>query len=324
MSALGEVLPALRHVAGCRSHARHARRRCRHPRPAARRAGERARGAAPASPCSSATWSDRPRSPRGSTRRTSATSSASTTGASSARCGRSTATWRCCWGTAPSSTSAYPHGHEDNAARAVRAALALVAEVGKLTVLDQALRVRIGVATGMVVVGDMTDGDSDRERTALGETPNLAARLQALAEPDTVVIAGSTVAPRPAIRFTYRDLGAFPIKGFAAPVQVWKVMGTAPAADAFATLRPDGETRPGERRRVVDALVGREQEPGLLRDCWEQVAEGRGRVVLVMGDSGIGKTRLVQTLVAEVAEQPHVLARARAAPRTTRTARSTP
>ena len=200
----------------------------------------------------------------------------------------------------------FPHGHEDNAARAVRAALALVAEVGKLTVLDQPLRVRIGVATGMVVVGDMTDGDSDRERTALGETPNLAARLQALAEPDTVVIAGSTKRLA-GDRFTYRDLGSFPIKGFAAPVQVWKVMGTAPAADAFATLRPDGDMHPVSVGAWSTPLVGREQELGLLRDCWEQVAEGRGRVVLVMGDSGIGKTRLVQTLVTEVAEQPHVL-----------------
>jgi class 3 adenylate cyclase/tetratricopeptide (TPR) repeat protein len=201
----------------------------------------------------------------------------------------------------------YPHGHEDNAARAVRAALALVSQVGSLRAQDEPLHVRIGVATGMVVVGDLVEAGARRERTALGETPNLAARLQALAEPDTVVIADVT-RRLAGDRFAYEDLGAFPVKGFVAPVQVWKVTGVAPTPEAFAAVRPNAPDSPAPAAGAGPTpLVGRDQELGLLRDCWEQVAEGQGRVVLVMGDPGIGKTRLVQTLVADVADQPHVL-----------------
>jgi class 3 adenylate cyclase/predicted ATPase len=201
----------------------------------------------------------------------------------------------------------YPNGHDDNAVRAVRAGLALVSRVGELAVVDGPLHVRIGVATGLVVVGDLAQAGAVRERIALGETPNLAARLQSLAAPDGVVIADGT---RRLVgdRFTYQNLGVFPIKGFVAPVQVWQVTGAAAVADAFASMRPEPSTRrPPPASVGPTPLVGRDQELGLLHDSWEQVTEGQGRVVLIMGDPGIGKTRLVQTMVAEVADRPHVL-----------------
>jgi len=113
----------------------------------------------------------------------------------------------------------YPNGHEDNAVRAIRAGLALVARIGQLTGVDGPLHVRIGVATGLVVVGDLAEAGAVRERIALGETPNLAARLQSLAAPDGIVIADGT-RRLAGERFTYQNLGMFPISGFVAPVQV--------------------------------------------------------------------------------------------------------
>jgi len=200
----------------------------------------------------------------------------------------------------------YPNGHDDNAVRAIRAGLALVGRIGELEGVGGPLRVRIGVATGLVVVGDLAQAGAVRERIALGETPNLAARLQSLAAPDGVVIADGT-RRLAGDRFTYQNLGVFPIKGFVAPVQVWQVTGTAAVAEAFATLRPDPSRRPPPATVGPTPLVGRDQELGLLHDSWEQVIEGQGRVVLIMGDPGIGKTRLVQTMVADVADRPHVL-----------------
>ena len=201
----------------------------------------------------------------------------------------------------------YPHGHEDNAVRAVRAALALVSNLGKLTTLDIRLSVRIGVATGLVVVGELVNAGVAGEQTALGETPNLAARLQALAEPNAIVIADST-RRLAGDQFTYRDLGNVSIKGFDVPVHVWQVTGTTRGSDSFAVLRPDMPPRKETPAGVGPTpIVGREQERGLLHDCWEQVTEGRGRVVLLTGDPGIGKSRLVQTLSADIERESHVL-----------------
>ena len=201
----------------------------------------------------------------------------------------------------------YPQGHEDNAARALRAALALILNVGKLNTLDTHLRVRIGVATGLVVVGELVDAGVAHEQTVLGETPNLAARLQAVAEPNAIVIADST-RRLAGDRFTYRDLGFVPLKGFDAPAHVWQVTGAARGSESFAVLRPDMPPRKEMAAGVgATPLVGREQERGLLHDCWEQATEGQGRVVLLMGDPGIGKSRLVQTLIADVELEPHVL-----------------
>jgi class 3 adenylate cyclase/predicted ATPase len=201
----------------------------------------------------------------------------------------------------------YPHGHEDNAARAIHAALALVANVGKLTALDRPLRVRIGVATGLVVVGELVNAGAAREQTALGESPNLAARLHALAEPGAIIISDNTHRLA-GDAFAYINLGKLSIKGFDAPVHIWQVTGTARTPDSYATLRPERVPRKDTAAGAGHApLVGRVQELGLLRDGWGQVTEGQGRVVLLMGDPGIGKSRLVQALIDDVASEPHAL-----------------
>ena len=199
----------------------------------------------------------------------------------------------------------YPHAYEDSAERAVRAALALIANVAALHVLAERLHVRIGIATGLVVVGELVNAGGVREQTALGETPNLAARLQAVAQPDGVVIAESTRRLVGDV-FECRDLGAMALGGFTAPVRVWQVIREERSRRRFsahdssqvsyATATHISEARP---------LVGRLQELGLLRDCWRQVSEGRGRVVLVSGDAGIGKSRLVQALNSLLEREPH-------------------
>ena len=198
----------------------------------------------------------------------------------------------------------YPKAHEDNAERAVRAALAIVSNIGKLGVQQEQLSTRIGIATGLVVVGELVNVGAARESTALGETPNLAARLQALAEPDTVVIADNT---RRLVgsAFDYRDLGVVTLKGFDAPAQAWQVIGKKRVHSSEALYSEPASSLDGVGSPGLTPLVGREQELGLLRDCWEQVTEGLGRVVLLSGDAGVGKSRLVQKLLAEVDLEPH-------------------
>lgn len=199
----------------------------------------------------------------------------------------------------------YPHAFEDNAERAVRAALALVSNVAELNVLAERLNVRIGIATGLVVVGEIVNAGAAREQTALGDTPNLAARLQAIAKPDTIVIADST---RRLVGdlFEYRDLGALALKGFADSVLAWQVLGEDRSRRRF-TAHDSSQIPPAISYHDSDAraLIGRVRELGRLHDCWKQVGEGRGRVVLVSGDAGIGKSRLVQALVSQLAEEPH-------------------
>jgi class 3 adenylate cyclase/tetratricopeptide (TPR) repeat protein/ribosomal protein L40E len=196
----------------------------------------------------------------------------------------------------------YPHGHEDNAERAVRAALALVSNIGKLELRIGRLQSRIGIATGLVVVGEMVNAGAAREQMALGEAPNLAARLQTLATPDTIVIAENTRRLVGGL-FDYRELGEIPLKGFEDPVRAWQVIGkkhverdAERSADAASRVRGATSATP---------LVGREQERGLLRDRWEHATEGEGRVVLLNGEAGVGKSRLVQALLADVANEPH-------------------
>ena len=173
----------------------------------------------------------------------------------------------------------YPHAFEDSAERAVRAALALVTKVTELHVLAEHLNVRIGIATGLVVVGELVNAGAAREQTALGETPNLAARLQAIAKPGAVVIADTTRRLVGRL-FEYRDLGAVALSGFAHTVGAWQVIGEERSRRRFSAhdssqgppaIAPDvSDTRP---------LIGRVQEMGLLHDCWKQVCEGHGRVV---------------------------------------------
>jgi len=188
----------------------------------------------------------------------------------------------------------YPQAHEDDAERAVQASLALIEAVPKLRAPhDAALQVRVGVATGLVVVGDLVGEGVAQEHGVVGDTPNLAARLQARAEPGQVVIANSTRRLTGGM-FEYRDLGRLALKGLADPVQAW-VVTSASAIQSRFEARQETSLTP---------LVGREEELDLLMRRWRQAASGEGRVVLLSGEPGIGKSRLTVAL-QERLEEPH-------------------
>jgi class 3 adenylate cyclase/predicted ATPase len=197
----------------------------------------------------------------------------------------------------------YPRAHEDDAERAVRAGLEIEAAVASLeTRGTEPLAVRIGIATGLVVVGDLVGEGSAQEQAVVGETPNLAARLQALAEPGQIVLAGAT---RRLIDdlFRLRDLGRQALKGFAAPVEAFAVEGVTVTESRFEAAR----------RRLTD-LVGRAAESALLRDRLREAWGGAGQIVLLSGEAGIGKSRLAAQLAAEVANEPHTRLRYQCSP----------
>jgi class 3 adenylate cyclase/predicted ATPase len=188
----------------------------------------------------------------------------------------------------------YPRADEHDAERAVRAGLTLVEAVPGLDVAAETrLQVRVGIATGLVVVGDLIGEGAAQEQAVVGETPNLAARLQALADAGTVVIAPSTRRLTAGL-FDYEDLGAVEIKGFAAPVTASRVVCESAAEGRFAALRT-----------TATPLVGRDEELALLQRRWQQAKSGEGSVVLVSGEPGIGKSRLVQTVVERLSGKPH-------------------
>ena len=191
----------------------------------------------------------------------------------------------------------YPQAHEEDAERAVRAGLELIEAVAKLDDgAGTALHMRVGVATGLVVVGDLRSEGAGQEHEVVGETPNLAARLQALAEPDTVVISGSTRRLLGEL-FENRALGTVSVKGFGAPVPVWQVTGASAVDSRFEALRRgSGET----------PLVGREEEIELLLRRWQQAKRGDGCVVLISGEAGIGKSRIAQTVLTRLSSEPHI------------------
>ena len=188
----------------------------------------------------------------------------------------------------------YPRADEHDAERAVRAALKLVEKVAGLdTVAAAPLQVRVGIATGLVVVGDLIGEGASQEQAVVGETPNLAARLQALAEPGTVVIAPSTRRLTGGL-FEYADLGAVELKGLGAPVMAARVVRESAAESRFEALRTAGTP-----------LVGRDEELALLRRRWQQAKAGEGRVVVLIGEPGIGKSRLAQAMLQQPAGEPH-------------------
>ncbi len=192
----------------------------------------------------------------------------------------------------------YPQAHEDDAQRAVRAGLGMVAAMEALnTHLAQRhgvrVAVRIGIHTGLVVVGEV-GGGSRQEQLALGDTPNLAARLQGLAAPDTVVLSAATFRLVHGY-FTYQDLGAHTLKGVATPMSVYRMLGESGVQSRLEAIVP-GRLTP---------LVGREEEVALLQQRWDQAKAEQGQVVLLNGEAGIGKSRLVQVLKDHVAHEPH-------------------
>jgi class 3 adenylate cyclase/predicted ATPase len=191
----------------------------------------------------------------------------------------------------------YPVAHEDEARRAVQAGLGIVETISELPLpphirLPQPLQVRIGIHTGLVVAGEMGTEDQPEHLAIVGETPNVAARLQGLAAPNTVVISAVT-ARLVQEAFNLEDLGPYVLKGVAEPMPVFRVRGPCDVDYAQEEALSDG----------VPFLVGRDEEIGLLRRRWEQSKEGLGQVVLITGEAGIGKSSLVEVIRAQVAQE---------------------
>jgi class 3 adenylate cyclase/predicted ATPase len=199
----------------------------------------------------------------------------------------------------------YPQAHEDDPERAVRAALELI-ETNWALKTRRSSQTRVGIATGLVIVGDITDAKGVHERGVIGETPNVAAQLQAIAEPDTVIIAESTRRLLGNL-FELDDLGTKDLKGIAAPVRVWTALRQSRAAGRFEAFHATGLT----------ALVGREEELELLLRRWSRAKAGEGQVVLLSGEAGIGKSRLTAALLEAIAKEPHTRLRTFCSPQHT-------
>ena len=191
----------------------------------------------------------------------------------------------------------YPQAHEEDPERAVRAALDLVQAVHELTPRPElALQVRVGIATGLVVVGDLIGEGAAKEQAVVGNTPNLAARLQELAQPGEVMISAAT---RRLVGnlFECEDLAAQQLKGFAEPVRISRVRGLR-TVDRFAALHTS-----------LGPLIGREQESALLIERWRRATEGEGHVVVLSGEPGVGKSRIVLALQEQLAGESHGVVR---------------
>lgn len=188
----------------------------------------------------------------------------------------------------------YPRAHEDDAERAVRAGLDLVAAIDQLRPYeDLIIRCRIGIATGEVVVGDLLGGQVSDKGAVVGETPNLAARLQASAGSGCVVISDGTKHLLAEL-FDYADLGEHKLKGFGDPIKIWRVVGEKSL-----------ESREAHYAAGLTPMVGREDEVAFIGQIWEHVRTGEGRVVLLSGEPGIGKSRMINGLLDWASEQPH-------------------
>ena len=202
----------------------------------------------------------------------------------------------------------YPHAHEDDAERAVRAGLELITAVAGLKTCA-AQQVRVGIATGLVVVGHLIPSGESEERGIIGETPNLAARLQSIAEPNMVVIAESTRRLLGSF-FQLDDLGTRSLKGIGGPVRAWAALRASSVEGRFEALHATDLT----------VLVGREEESELLLRCWSKAKTGEGQVVLLTGEAGIGKSRLAVALVERLAGEPHTRLRYFCSPQHTNSA----
>ena len=189
----------------------------------------------------------------------------------------------------------FPHAHEDDAAQAVHAGLEIADAVSGLwTLAREKLAVRIGIATGLVVVGDLVGQGSAQEQAVVGDTPNLAARLQGIAEPGSVLVSAST---RRLLgdRFRLRNLGRHAVKGLAEPVEVWAALGVSASESRFEAAHSVRLTK----------LVGREEETELLLKRWAMAKTVEGQIVLISGEAGIGKSRLAAWLTETIANEPH-------------------
>src|SRR5262249_33097877 len=197
----------------------------------------------------------------------------------------------------------YPRAHEDDAERTVRAGLDIIAAVAQLeTRAGEPLAVRIGIASGLVVVGDLSREGALRERAVVGETPNLAARLQDLGEPGAIVVASTRGLLGELFRL--RDLGRHEVKGFAEPVAAWAVEGVSASESRFEAVRVAGLTDLIDREDELDFLLERQ------RLAWK----GEGQIVLISGEPGIGKSRLAAALAERIAGEPHTRLRYQCSP----------
>jgi class 3 adenylate cyclase/predicted ATPase len=188
----------------------------------------------------------------------------------------------------------YPRAHEDDAERAIRVGLSLVDAVGRRNVGSVRLQARVGIATGLVVVGDLIGEGSAQEQSVVGETPNLAAKLQELAEPGAVIVSASTRRLAGNL-FEYRDLGAVEVRGIPAPVPAWQVLRPRPVASRFEALHGSS----------LSPLIDREEEIDLLLRRWARAKAGDGQVVLISGEPGIGKSRITAELEKRLQPEPH-------------------
>lgn len=198
----------------------------------------------------------------------------------------------------------YPRAHEDDAERAVRASLEIVQSVGRLTVSgDMKLQVRIGITTGLVVVGELIGSGVSQEVAAIGDAPNIAARLQSMARPDSIVVDDTTRTLTQGL-FKFDNLGPQQLKGLSDHVQAWRVLGERDRGSRFEATR-------GEQ---LVPMVNRNHEIGFLQDAWRQVGAGQGQFVLINGEPGIGKSRLLAAFTEKLGHGGHVELRFQGSP----------
>ena len=204
----------------------------------------------------------------------------------------------------------YPQAHEDDAERAVRAGLGVIEAVRELeSHIRHHLQVRIGIATGLVVAGELIGKGASQERAIVGDAPNLAARMQGIADPDSVVIAASTQRLVGAL-FEYELLDDLNLKGISGPVRAWKVLVESRIESRFEAAHAD----------TLGHLAGREHELGLICERWKLAKGGEGQVVLLSGEAGIGKSRMVQALRNEIGDELHFRLRYQCSPHHTNSA----